>query len=289
MTCKTGDSTTAKDGLLARCVGPWSQDKVYYISHYAEIFSTGMKNRFPSRAYVDFFSGPGRCVLSDTGEEFAGTPMCALNSKDPFSEYHLVEQVPDLLGALKARAATSSRNGSVQWYGMDANVAVDTISQTLPRDGLVLAVIDPTGLQFHFDSLAKLTKHPRVDFIYLFPDGMDIRRNLERYLKEDPSIDEALGTIRWRDAIKQELLKYPPSESARCPGATKIVFQVFKEQLLEKLKYPHVMMGDDIRFKNRKDSQLYYLVFASRNAKGHEFWRKIQAIGPTGQRKMTYE
>jgi len=288
MTCETGKPTTASDGLLARCVGPWSQDKVYYISRYASIFSTGMKNLFPSRAYVDFFSGPGRCVLSDTGEEFDGTPLRALNSPDPFSEYHFVEAVPDLLDALKARATSSPRLGSVQWYGEDANVAVDTICQALPRDGLVLAVIDPTGLHFHFDSLSKLTKHPRVDFIYLFPDGMDVRRNLELYLSKDQSeIDEALGTKRWRDAIKQELQKYPASEDARCPGATKIVFQVFKKQL-ETLGYPNVMMGDDIRFKNSRRAQLYWLVFASRHPKGHEFWQKIQVIGPSGQRTISW-
>jgi three-Cys-motif partner protein len=286
VTCKTGEPTIASDSLPARCVGNWSQDKVYYISRYAEIFSSGMKNHFPSRAYVDLFAGPGRCVLSDGTGEFDGTPLCALRSKEAFSAYHFVEAARDLLQALQTRAAGSDRIGSVHWYGDDANLAVHHICQAIDKDTLVLAVIDPTGLHFHFDSLKALTNDRRVDFIYLFPDGMDVRRNLELYLGKDQSeVDVVLGTTRWRDAIKQVLLRYPGAEDARCPGATKIVFQMFKEQL-EKLGYPHVMMGDDIRFKNSRRAQLYCLVFASRHPRGHEFWRKIQVIEASGQRKM---
>src|SRR5205814_1678337 len=105
--CKTTEPTIADDGLLARCVGKWSEDKVYYISRYAGIFSTGMKQRFPDRAYVDFFSGPGRCVLNDGRGEFDGTPLRALQSTDAFSEYHFVEQDPDLFAALQKRASSS--------------------------------------------------------------------------------------------------------------------------------------------------------------------------------------
>ena len=64
-----------------------------------------------------------------------------------------------------------------------------------------------------------------------------------------------------------------------------IIFQKFKARLGE-LGYPFVSAGDEIRFKNSKRAQLYYLVFASRHEKGHEFWKKIQVIDPRGQRQM---
>jgi three-Cys-motif partner protein len=247
-----------------------------------------MKNTFASRAYVDFFAGPGRCVLSDGSEEFDGTPLCALRSRDPFTVYHFVEAVPELFLALQTRAASSDRSESVHWYDKDANHAVREVVPALSKETLTLAVIDPTGLHFHFDSLETLTRDRKVDFIYLFPDGMDVRRNLELYLSKDQSeVDDALGTNQWRHAIKEELRKYTSSEDARCPGATKIVFQVFKEQL-QKLGYKFVTSGDDIRFKNSKKAELYCLVFASRHAKGHEFWQKIQVIEASGQRKMQF-
>jgi hypothetical protein len=70
-----------------------------------------------------------------------------------------------------------------------------------------------------------------MDLIYLFPDGMDINRNLERYF-ESNHLDEAIGTESWRDEIRKELQRYPPSQGdVRCPGATKIIFNMFQEQL----------------------------------------------------------
>ena len=285
--CKTSEPTIASDGLPARCVGQWSQDKVYYISRYAEIFSTGMKNLFPRRSYIDFFAGPGRCVLTEDGNEFDGTPLCALKSKEGFSTYHFVEADPTLFQALRTRAATSERISTVKWYGSDANVAVDKVMRDLGTDALTLAVIDPTGLHFRFDSLEALTRNRRVDFIYLFPDGMDVRRNLELYLSKDHSeIDDVLGTRRWRSASKDEVSKSALSD-APCPGATKIVVKIFKEELA-KLGYPYVTSGDDIRFKNSKQANLYLLVFASKNSKGHDFWQKIQVIEATGQRKIPF-
>jgi three-Cys-motif partner protein len=289
--CKTGEPTTASDGLPARCVGQWSKDKVEYISKYAGIFSTGMKNQFPSRAYVDFFAGPGRCVLTDgmgADAEFLGTPLSALHTKDAFSAYHFVEAAPEMFQALQHRAATSDRAGSIHWHGKDANLAVLDVVNALDKNTLTLAIIDPTGLHFHFESLKILTKNRKVDFIYLFPDGMDVRRNLESYLaKESSEVDEVLGTKSWRNEIKHELKRYPAAEDAKCPTATKIVFRVFKQQL-EKLGYPYVTQGDDIRFKNSKKADLYYLVFASRHERRHEFWRKVQVIEPSGQRKIQF-
>jgi hypothetical protein len=31
---------------------------------------------------------------------------------------------------------------------------------------------------------------------------------------------------------------------------------------------------------------LYYLLFASKNPRGNDFWRKIKRIGPHGQREL---
>ena len=287
MPCKTGEPTLASDNLIARCVGQWSQDKVYYISRYADIFSSSMKRKFADREYIDLFAGPGRCVLSDGSREFDGTPLAALQIKVPFSRYHFVESSSEEFNALQTRARSSDRFPSICWYPEDANSAATEIRKSLSADALALALVDPTGLHFHFSSLQTLVQDRRVDLIYLFPDGMDVRRNLERYLKTD-QLDVVLGTTSWRDKITEELKKYPSlADVAKCPGATKIVFGIFKEQL-RTLGYSFISAGDEIRFKNSKSAELYYLVFASRHEKGHEFWNKIKVISPTGQRQLLY-
>jgi three-Cys-motif partner protein len=247
-----------------------------------------MRQKFANRQYVDLFAGPGRCVLSDGSGEFDGTPLETLKTTVPFSGYHFVEAGPEEFAALKTRASVSDRFPSIEWYSEDANSAARKIRNSLSPEALALAVIDPTGLHFHFSSLKTLVNDRRVDLIYLFPDAMDVRRNLKLYLSTS-QLDDVLGTERWRAKMTEELEKYPfEAHAEHCPGATKIVFNVFKDQLTT-LGYPFVSVGDEIRFKNSKSAELYYLVFASRHEKGHEFWNKIKVIDPVGQRQMRYE
>ena len=286
MTCKRGELTPASDGVSGRCVGVWSKEKVYYIQRYAEIFSTGMKDRFPNRIYVDLFAGPGMCVLDDGSGEFNGSPIAALRTTVPFSRLHLVENGAEEFAALEIRVNRSERATTVKLYPEDANAAVKKIRPHLASSSLALAVIDPNGLAFSFDALKTLTDDRRVDLIYLFPDGMDIRRNLERFLETDTRLDNVLGTTDWRERMKEELRRYPSlDENGVCPGATTLILRTFKDQLA-KLGYIDVLSGDEIRFKNRKQAPLYLLVFASKHPRGHEFWKKIQAIGAWGQRTM---
>jgi len=47
--------------------------------------------------------------------------------------------------------------------------------------------------------------------------------------------------------------------------------------------------SDWIAVKTDQNALLYYLVFASKNPKGNDFWREIKQIGPHGQRKFSWE
>ena len=100
----------------------------------------------------------------------------------------------------------------------------------------------------------------------------------ELYLKND-TLDVVLGTSEWRGKIIEELKKHPTlMETSKCPGATRIVFEAFKGQLT-KLGYPHIAAGDEIRFKNSKRAQLYYLItsFSRRDIKrGMNFGKRFK-------------
>ena len=61
-----------QDGLPVLVQGSWSRDKLYFVSYFSSLFNGGMKRKWPVRAYVDLFSGPGVCRDRDTGEEFLG-------------------------------------------------------------------------------------------------------------------------------------------------------------------------------------------------------------------------
>ncbi len=66
------------DGLLTNPIGPWAEDKYGYVGMYAELFATGMKNRWPRR---DPACDALRLALAPDSRA-ANTPLPA--SKSPY-------------------------------------------------------------------------------------------------------------------------------------------------------------------------------------------------------------
>ena len=51
----------APDGLFCSEVGEWAEEKHSVVSLYAKLFSTGMKDRWDERVYIELYAGPGLC------------------------------------------------------------------------------------------------------------------------------------------------------------------------------------------------------------------------------------
>ena len=170
------DTKLASDGLPAIGQGPWSRDKLHFVSRFAEMFSTGMKNRWHTRLYVDLFAGPGLCLDKTTGEEFEGSPMLALGCKTPFTHLYLNDQNHDFVNALKQRQEAKFPDSQVSYYGLDCNEAASAIYRSLPSGALVLCFIDPWTYEVTFDSLAALCQHRSIDLIVTF-HSTAIKRN----------------------------------------------------------------------------------------------------------------
>ncbi len=264
----------ASDGLPAREVGLWSEEKLFYIDRYVDIFSTGMKNKWSRRVYVDLFSGPGRCVIKDTGREVDGSALLALNAKSPFSDLYLNDYDPEVTTALQRRVAGSE--GRVTIRTLDCNAAardaVDALE--LNRKGTIgLAVIDPTAFQISLDSIAALTQGRPVDLIVTLMTGF-----LKRFIDDpsyEPHLDPFFGSRDWRSMVELKL------------EGEKITFRKlldFYEQQLRKLGYTHV--DDDVRILNSNEATIYHLVFASKHPRGAEFFKKISQLKFSGQKRM---
>ena len=103
MPCERGTLVPAGDGLPARCVEPWSRDKLYYVRGYLDLFARAMHRKFAVRHYVDLFAGPGRCVFDDDSGEIDGSPLQALSIEPRFTRYHFVDVDPGALAALRTR------------------------------------------------------------------------------------------------------------------------------------------------------------------------------------------
>jgi three-Cys-motif partner protein len=275
----------ARDGILARSVGVWSIDKLHYIRRYLNAFTTSMRTKFPHRVYIDLFAGPGRCVIRDTtNEELDGSPLIALKLLVPFTEYHLVEMETRAAEALRARANKEAPDKTVLYYEKDANAAALAIADRIPFRSLSLAIIDPTGLHLDFASLHRLTDQRRMDLIYLFPEGMCVKRNLTKFMKQQQSpLDTMLGTERWRNRVR-----FPEGRDAlqQWEAAGRPLVELFQEQL-QSLGYVDVRGGSSIvEVRNKKNVPLYYLVFASKHPLGHDLWEKVCGIHADGQRHL---
>lgn len=284
---KRGTLVSASDGLPARCVGTWSGDKFYYIRGYLELFARAMHAMFPRRAYVDLFAGPGRCVCDDRSGELDGTPLIALQVSQPFTAYHFVEADSEAMAALRTRAARLASTAVPGFHEFDANRAVDTIVGQLPTDALSVAVIDPTGLHLRFDSLRRLTAGRRTDLIYIFPEGMAAKRNIDRFLAQtDSRLDRVLGTRSWRDRVAAGLkAKSLADPQIEWQMLGRPIVEVFREQLTL-LGYVDVKLGSEVLVRNTKHVPLYYIVFASKHALGNRFWDAIKRIDPRGQMSL---
>lgn len=284
MPCERGSLVTASDDLPARCVGPWSRDKLYYIRGYLDFFARAMYQKFAVRHYVDLFAGPGRCVLDDDSGEIEGSPLVALGVAPPFTRYHFVDADTTALAALRTRLDRAGwRPPVVQTYPGDANEVVPELARTIPRQALSVAVIDPTGLDLRFEALRTLTTGRRMDLIYVFPEGMAAKRNLDRFLRRSTSpLDHALGTDAWRVPIRQRMLD-PADPEAQWEQVGRPLVELLRTQLA-KLDYQDIRLGSEIiAVRNRQNVPLYYLVFASKHSRGHQFWKEISRYDRRGQ------
>jgi len=54
---------TEDDGLVLPEIGPWAIQKYSLVYEYNCLFSTGMKNKWETRVYIDLFSGAGKAQI----------------------------------------------------------------------------------------------------------------------------------------------------------------------------------------------------------------------------------
>ena len=262
----------ADAGPTVRRAHPGTLDKLWWWHRYADITTRALNapargGRWPRRLnYVDLFAGPG--VLEVGGRRRPGSPMIAAHTKEPFDRMIFCELDGALAAALETRlAAWGAADRSKVLIG-DCNDRTSEIAASLGDDALTLAFIDPTGLQFWWESLVALTGGAAVDFLILIPDRMDIVRNLADLLRQDDSrLDVALGPDSgWREEMNA-LANHSSADVCRAIG------RVYQRRLAAELGYLHTAT-ETIRKGSGAGRSLYTILFASRHKLGAKFWRE---------------
>ncbi len=263
----------ASDGRVGRKVGKWNDEKLRYIRNYVDIFATGMKKQWDRLVYADFFCGPGVCVTSG-GVESAGSPLIAARRSE-FAALFLNDLSAEATEALSARLPDDAFARSVITQ-MDCNDSVERAREVLfpPRSGatLGLAVIDPHGFEMEFESIARLTAgRVRLDLLITVMSSYPQRFLQTSAFQPDSKFDRFMGNPDW------ERLK-----SAQRASRTRVVLDHYRSKL-EGIGY---WVDDSVTIKNTRGRPIYQLVYASRHARGFDFWEKAKASGEGAQQRM---
>ena len=262
----------ADDGLFCPQVGKWAEEKHAIVSLYAKPFSTGMKEKWDERVYIELYAGAGFAKIRDTSRIIAGSPIQALLLEDPFDKYIFCEKNARELDALRVRLARTAPLAKAEFICGDCNQRVDDIIAAIPAHSpqhhvLSLCFVDPYNISIKFETLRKLSAR-YVDLLVLLALYMDAARNYENYIKEEQvKIDEFLGSRTWRQSWEKQMHAGTPFPQ--------FLAEEFSRSM-EKLEYrgqPFYKMKP-IR-NSEKNVQLYRLALFSRHPRAYRFWDQV--------------
>lgn len=261
------------DGWELPEVGRWSKRKYHFLDRYLRMFSSGMKNKWPERHYIDLFAGAGLVRLRDGGEIVQGSPLIAASVPDHFTRLHLCESDQSRMAALRARLDTVPQPLAPVTVTGDANEKIDAVLRDIPRRrALCVTFADPYGLHLEFETVRKVAEL-QSDLIILLADNMDALRNWAKYYFDNPNstLDRFMGEPGWRERLL----------AANSDQQAAVIREGYVDQLRSRLGYSHFAFE---RVQNDRGHDIYSLVYASRSPVGLKFWKAAAAVDEGGQR-----
>jgi len=252
----------ASDGMKARVVKGYVNDKHSYLEEYIKIFTQGMKYKWDGNLiYIDLFASCGKAIITESNTEIDGSPLIAL--RYPFRAYFFNEIDPEKIEVLKERIRHlfPDKYENCCFYCMDANQAVvdifneDRIFQTRLQP-LTLIFSDPNNLNPYFSTMQFIADNYRADILFHFSTGMDLGRNISNAVKiENSKIDRFIGDKEWRNmGQKDGIIKYYFSKLSRLGYRLGNDGYPFNRPVL-----------------NSKKRLLYHLFLLSKNVIGEKF------------------
>jgi three-Cys-motif partner protein len=256
-------------------IGPWSEVKLDILKRYAVEYSkilSNWKNPTFTHVYIDAFAGAGYHLSKASGEMVPGSPLNALVVNPPFREFHLVDLDGDKINGL--RALIGDRK-DVHLYHGDCNLVL--LQQVFPkvqfkdyRRGLCL--LDPYKLTLNWNVIREAGTMESLDVFINFPIHDINRTVLHRRPEGVSAANIARMNAYWGDDSWRELAY---DENLNLFGEAdfeKVSNQRFAEAFRQRLKKiaGFKRVPDPLPMKNRNNSVVYYLFFASHNGTAEE-------------------
>lgn len=263
-----------KDDLVTPKVGVWAKRKYKLVYEYNELFSSGMKNNWDNRIYIDLYSGSGKSQIDKTGQVLYSSALLALKVPDKFEKYIFCDKDPKKIHSLELRIKKEFPEITPEYIVGDCNEKVEEIIALIPKPSksnkvLSFCFIDPFALVVKFETIKKLSSL-FMDFLVLLAFGMDGKRNIKHYIKvNNKRIDEFLGVSDWRE-------RWASAES-KGTNLVKFLADEFTSQMV-KLNFKKDAVNNFIPFHSEeRNLPLYYLAFYSRHSRGYDFWKKVKS------------
>ncbi|MGB7585258.1 MAG: three-Cys-motif partner protein TcmP [Terriglobales bacterium] len=264
------------DGRVCPEVGSWTEEKHRLASLYATLFSSGMKDKWGKRVYVELYAGAGYSKIRASSKLIVGSPLLALSVPHLFDKYIFCEEDAENLDALKFRVKRLAPFADVAYVLGDCNKVVSDILAEIPAGSstetvLSLCFADPFDIGLKFETIRSLSCR-FVDFLVLLAVYMDANRNYEHYISAHATkVDQFLGSTTWRGrwAIAQ-------GNSVGFPQFLAMEFA----RSMEALDYLPTPLHRMKRIRSdEKNLPLYYLALFSRNDRAHKFWDEVLKYG----------
>jgi len=286
-----------KDGLPARESGEWVKEKLYYVKRYIDVFEVAMRDRsWRRRIFIDLFAGPGKCIVRNTNEYLLGSPLLALQTQYPFTDYYFCDFEQDNIDSLAKRINESPiPKDRIHLLVGDANHKVkavvteigqcdkEFIKGVLPC--LNLAFLDPEGLELEWKTIETLAHLNRMDLIIHYSQN-GLTRNIDKCFatQKDTVVDSFFGDRKWRDVYRNALSK---RESI---GVHRALIDYYKSKL-SNLGYVVINDSDEVAQEplirnTQRRAPLYRLIFASKHPLGNKIWNEVTKKDIHGQEKL---
>ena len=150
-------------------IGIWSEVKLAIIKKYASAYTTILdKNRrekIPSLRwhYIDAYAGPGVHMSKTTKTIVEGSPLIALNTKPPFSQYHFIDSNPKRAAQLRE---LSGPREEVHIYDGDCNEVL--LKEVFPKVKYedyqrALCLLDPYNINLKWEVIETAGQMGSVD------------------------------------------------------------------------------------------------------------------------------
>lgn len=260
------------DGRVCPEVGSWTEEKHRLVSLYATLFSSGMKEKWDKRVYVELYAGAGYSKIRRSPKLIVGSPLLALGVKHPFDKYIFCEEERQNLDALRFRVEEIAPEADVAYVPGDCNVVAADILGKIPVGSstdtvLSLCFADPFDIGLRFETL-RLLSGRYIDFLVLLAVYMDANRNYERYVREEATkVDEFLGSSTWRGRWRVA--------QGNSVGFPQFLAEEFANSM-ESLGYLPTPLHRMKRVRSdEKNLPLYYLALFSRNERAQKFWDEV--------------